>query len=99
MIRLSRFRIVLLLVVAVATMLAFPRILDGISMYQCLDREGSYTYTHGQCVLGNEGELAWIDPNRKLLQALAAALVTSGLVIGVFAVRDYRRQHGRSHPT
>jgi hypothetical protein len=99
MIHLSRFRIILLLVVAVATALAFPHLQDFIAMDQCLDRGGSYTYTHGQCVFGNEGELAWINPNRKLLQALAAALITGGLVVGVFAVLDYRRHQGRSHAT
>jgi len=94
MIRLTRFRVILLLAVAASTTFVFPRVQDFVIMETCLDNGG--VYTHSQCAHGNEGELAWIDPKRKLLQSLAAALLTVVLALGIFAIWDYRHRRDRS---
>lgn len=94
MIRFNRFRVILLLAVALSTTLVFPRLQDFVTMKACLDKGG--IYAHSQCVSGNEGELAWNDPKRKLLQSLAAAFLMVVLALGILAIRDYRHRRDRS---
>lgn len=89
----TRYRSVGLLIVAIATLLTWPRVYERIAAERCMNAGKQWAY--GACHEIAEVEFLTLGPSqnwgRAHVWAAVVSLLVTSLVVASFVIRDYTR--------